>query len=207
MIAKVSPSRQKLIDGAMRALSKEGVSGTTTRKIAEAAGVRLATLHYHFKNKDELLFAVLVEVTLILEKFLDDEVKPSKNIYDCIAELVKAIWRLVRKTRHLQIVQIEMTMYAVRQSGTSWIAKQQYEGYVTQYYRILEASNGGILSSDHIRDLAQFLLAGIDGILLQDLAASSDVRSQQLLERLIEESQAAAKRMANADGRLQEIAK
>ncbi|WP_412050607.1 TetR/AcrR family transcriptional regulator [Hoeflea sp. Naph1] len=196
MNVKVSPSRQKLIDGATRALLKDGVSGTTTRKIAEEAGVRLATLHYHFKNKDELLFAVLVEVTHALEIYLDDEVKPSKNINDCISELITAIWKLVKKTKDLQIIQIDLTMHAVRHQDKYWIAKQQYEGYVLQYQRILKESNSGLLSNDHLRVLAEFLLAGTDGILLQELASSSDARSQQLLERLIEAGQAAAKSLA-----------
>lgn len=196
MKVKISPSRQKLIDGAIHVLSKEGVSGATTRKIAEAAGVRLATLHYHFKNKDDLLFSVLVEITLFLEKFLDDEVKPSNNIHDCINELITTIWKLIRETRQLQIVQIEMTMYAARNSTTTWIAKRQYEGYVKQYQRILENSNNDSLTHDNIRDLAQFLLSGIDGILVQDLAASNDKRSKQLLQRLIEAGQFTAKRMA-----------
>ncbi len=198
MNVKVSPSRTKLIDGAMRVLSEEGVSGATTRKIAEAAGVRLATLHYHFKDKDELLFAVLEEVTLLLEKFLDDEVKKSGNLYDCIRELIMAIWRLVRKTKHLQIVQFEMTMYAVRRPSTAWLAEQQYEGYIKQYERILGASNNDLLSSANLRGLAQFVLAGIDGILVQDLATSNEARSGELLEHLVEASQSVARHMAAA---------
>ncbi len=198
MSTKISPSRTKLIDGAIRVLSEEGVTGATTRKIAEAAGVRLATLHYHFKDKDELLFAVLEEVTLTLEKFLDDEVKKSNNLYDCIRELIMAIWRLVRKTRHLQIVQFEMTMYAVRRPSTTWLAEQQYEGYIKQYERILGESNNDLLPAASLRDLAQFLLAGIDGILVQDLATSNEARSGELLVYLVETGQSLARDMAGA---------
>ena len=37
----------------------EGVYHATTRKIAEAAGVNVATLHYHFHDKEEILFKVM----------------------------------------------------------------------------------------------------------------------------------------------------
>lgn len=196
MNGKINPSRLKLIDGAMHVLSVEGVSGATTRKIAEAAGVRLATLHYHFKDKDELLFAVLEEVTRLLEQFLDEDVQKSDNLFDCIRELIMAIWRLVRKTKDLQIVQFEMTMYAVRRPGTAWLAERQYEGYITQYERILGASNHGLLGTDDLRDLAHFLLAGLDGIQVQDLATADKTRSDKLLVHLVEASQSLARHMA-----------
>ena len=194
-IEKVSPTKKKLIDGAMRVLSEEGVANTTTRKIAEAAGVRLATLHYHFKDKDALLFAVLEEVTFLLQQFLDEEVKPTADIENCIRELILAIWRLVKKTRDLQILQFEMTMYAVRRPDTAWLAEKQYEGYFQQYERILASCEKSQLQRRQLRALAQFLLAGIDGVLVQHLATPNDARSQEQLNTLIEAGQTTARRM------------
>ena len=52
-------TRAQIIEGAVRALAEVGVLGVTTRKIAAAAGVQLAALHYHFQSKSELLLAVL----------------------------------------------------------------------------------------------------------------------------------------------------
>ncbi|MEJ1939013.1 hypothetical protein WDZ92_53115, partial [Nostoc sp. NIES-2111] len=46
-MAKATDTRAKLITGAMEVLCKDGVNGTTTRKIADASGQRLATMHYH----------------------------------------------------------------------------------------------------------------------------------------------------------------
>ncbi len=199
-MAKVNVTRQKLIDGAMQVLVSEGVAGTTTRKIAEAAGVRLATLHYHFKDKDALLFAVLEEVTSLLQKFLDEEIKPSPDLHHRIEELILAIWRLVRKTRDLQILQFEVTMYAVRRSDTAWLAEKQYEGYFDQYERILAQPRNDGCSKEQIRRLAQFVLAGLDGILVQDLANPDEARTEQLLDSLVRASQAVAAQMASKRG-------
>ena len=50
--------RQDLVAATVAVIAEHGVKGATTRRIAEAAGCPLASLHYVFHSKDELLFAV-----------------------------------------------------------------------------------------------------------------------------------------------------
>jgi len=47
-------TRQKLLDAALQAFSESGFKGTSTRDIAERAGVHHPLITYHFKNKDQL---------------------------------------------------------------------------------------------------------------------------------------------------------
>ena len=47
-------TKQKLLDAALEAFSENGFKGTSTRNIAERAGVHHPLITYHFKNKDEL---------------------------------------------------------------------------------------------------------------------------------------------------------
>ena len=47
-------TRQKLLDAALEAFSENGFKGTSTRDIAERAGVHHPLITYHFKNKEEL---------------------------------------------------------------------------------------------------------------------------------------------------------
>lgn len=63
-VAAVKPARkqqqrsivtqQKLLDAAIEAFSENGFKGTSTRDIAERAGVHHPLITYHFKNKDQL---------------------------------------------------------------------------------------------------------------------------------------------------------
>lgn len=188
-------TKRKLIEGAMRVLEAEGIAGTTTRGIAEAADVRLATLHYHFKDKDTLLFAVLEEITVMMEDFLVKDTKPASNLNDCIEELIWALWRLVRQTRKLQILQFELTMYAVRRPETAWLAERQYEGYIQKYERILLSYKGCQLTSRDVRHLAHFLLAGLDGILVQELAMPNEQRTKESFGFLISAGQQLARHL------------
>ena len=51
--------REQLCQVAMRLFSEKGFSGTTTKEIANAAGVSEAMVFKHFSNKDELYAAIL----------------------------------------------------------------------------------------------------------------------------------------------------
>lgn len=50
-------TRQRIIDAALSLFSRQGFMGTSTRAIAEAAGVNEVTLFRHFGNKRNLLMA------------------------------------------------------------------------------------------------------------------------------------------------------
>ena len=47
-------TQQKLLDAAIQAFSENGFNGTSTRNIAERAGVHHPLITYHFKNKEQL---------------------------------------------------------------------------------------------------------------------------------------------------------
>ncbi|MFK4068797.1 TetR/AcrR family transcriptional regulator [Streptomyces sp. NPDC029674] len=55
--AKAQETRSKLLDGALRTLTEQGIAKTSARSIAAAAGVNQALVFYHFGSVDELLSA------------------------------------------------------------------------------------------------------------------------------------------------------
>ena len=52
-------TRTRLLEAAARVFAKSGLAGSTTRAIADAAGVNEVTLFRHFQTKDRLLAAVV----------------------------------------------------------------------------------------------------------------------------------------------------
>jgi AcrR family transcriptional regulator len=52
-------TKQKILDAAERLIAEQGYAGTSLRQIIAEAGVNLASVHYHFGSKDELLHAVI----------------------------------------------------------------------------------------------------------------------------------------------------
>jgi len=57
-------TQHKLLDAAIEAFSENGFKGTSTRDIAERAGVHHPLITYHFKNKDKLWRAAADRVFL-----------------------------------------------------------------------------------------------------------------------------------------------
>ena len=57
--ARGKDTRALILDAARDALTEHGYTGTTTRTIAERAGVNLSLVHYHFGGKQQLLVELL----------------------------------------------------------------------------------------------------------------------------------------------------
>jgi AcrR family transcriptional regulator len=52
-------AREQILDAAAELFTTRGYASTTTRAIAEAVGIRQASLYHHFATKDDLLEALL----------------------------------------------------------------------------------------------------------------------------------------------------
>ena len=62
-------TRTRIVDAARDVLLEHGHGGTSTRAVADRAGVRLSLVHYHFGGKQNLLVTVLErENELLLER-------------------------------------------------------------------------------------------------------------------------------------------
>ncbi|WLP92018.1 TetR/AcrR family transcriptional regulator [Gordonia sp. NB41Y] len=56
--------REEILDAAAELFVRHGYSGTSTRMIAEAVGIRQASMYHYFKNKDDIL-ATLLDSTVL----------------------------------------------------------------------------------------------------------------------------------------------
>ncbi len=55
-------SKSRILAAALTVFAKHGFEGARTRDIAELAQVNIATLHYHFKSKDNIYASVIEEI-------------------------------------------------------------------------------------------------------------------------------------------------
>ena len=55
---KKPDARKALLDAAKKVLRRDGYAGLSTREVAEAAGVPLSQIHYHFGSKTGLVLAL-----------------------------------------------------------------------------------------------------------------------------------------------------
>ncbi|QRM57085.1 TetR/AcrR family transcriptional regulator [Sinorhizobium sp. BG8] len=168
---KTRLTKERLIEGALLALAEEGAAGATTRLIAEKAQVPLGTLHYHFETKEALLYSVLDRLGSGLAFRLRSGTAGSKTLEECIARALDTDWEVVCESFDNQIVQYELTFYALRNKDMAWIAKSQYENYIRFHSDVFSTfftdPSPDVLKK--INRLASFAMAGIDGIITQEL--------------------------------------
>ena len=73
----VGTPREQVLEAAARLFTSKGFAATSTREIAEAVGIRQASLYYHFAGKDEILAALLAAT-----------VRPTQMVVEEIVALV-----------------------------------------------------------------------------------------------------------------------
>ncbi|HEY1970662.1 MAG TPA: TetR/AcrR family transcriptional regulator [Pseudonocardia sp.] len=91
--------RAEIVAAATRIIAAKGYSNVGMRDIAEAVGIRGASLYHHFPSKEEILFAICLTVTRepVEENLplLDAAGTPSERL----ANLVRAHIRHLRRRR------------------------------------------------------------------------------------------------------------
>lgn len=56
-------TRARICEAAGRVFFEQGYTGTTMDEVAQAAGIRRSTLYFHFREKDEILGAIVADFT------------------------------------------------------------------------------------------------------------------------------------------------
>jgi AcrR family transcriptional regulator len=161
--------RGAILAAAIAELARDGIAATTTRKIATEAGVNQAMLGYYFGSKDELLFAVLHELMQQTEALALAARTTATDLRTLITQSIAAFWATVERDPSIQIMQLELTLYALRQPESAWLARRQYAGYsavVEQLFREGCAATGERCAVPFDR-LARFVIGGLDGLILQ----------------------------------------
>ncbi len=72
-------TRTKVLIAAADLFAAHGYYHVSVREICEAAGVSKPVLYYYFKDKDDLLLSLLVEVHSRLQQLFDSNIKPEES--------------------------------------------------------------------------------------------------------------------------------
>jgi AcrR family transcriptional regulator len=160
--------RAQIIDATMRLIAREGVAAVSTRKIAREAPIHLATLHYRFGSKEDLLFAVLEAATSATIGALVLDVHPGGGLRAGVVESFAALCVLLDRVPSLPLVRCEVLLYAGRRPAQRDGVLQQQQRYLDALaacYRLACAQ--GELSPIAFDELAAAVGSSIDGLVVQ----------------------------------------
>lgn len=173
--------REQLIAAARKSFASRGVAKTSLRFIAAGAGVPLATMQYVFPSKAELFHAVIEDIVDEIAQILADSAITDQGLEYAIRQGLDTYWdRLVRGGRDLQLLQYELTMYALRTPGYENLPRFQYQRYtaVIASWCRQAAEQAGESVAVPVDHLARMIVAGTDGLILQYVCEPDDTRAQ-----------------------------
>jgi AcrR family transcriptional regulator len=182
-----SDRRTEILEAAIRVLARDGLAQASTRKLAAEAGINQATLLYHVGSKDELLLAVLRAMMRQTREIAVAAAEEDLPLREAIANSLRAFWHHVEATPELQVMQYELTLYALRNPEAAWLAREQYRGYCEVVEGVLHAAceQQGVTGAIPLDALARFIVGGLDGLILQFVSDQNTTRARCDLESLI----------------------
>jgi len=155
-------TRSRLLGAALGAFAANGFHGTSTRDIAEAAGMSPAAVYAHYATKEEVLFRLSLaghtdvrDLVLAAASASDD---PAVQLQEIIAEF--AAWH-ARFHTHARVVQYEMA--ALTDAHREVIAALRRETQATVREVIDAGVARGVFAPASSRTVARALVSlGID---------------------------------------------
>lgn len=182
--------RELIIGAALKVMISDGLYNATTRKIAEAAGVNLATLHYHFNDKEEIFFLAMGQLVANYRKVLATRFMKPQTLHERIPELLYFIWEEIEKAPDEQLALQEMTLYLLRHPHAATLARDKDHEFLALYEdTLLSATDAENYRTEQVKDLANFVYTGLVGAFNQWLATRDRARLLKGLENLIASAQ------------------
>ncbi len=186
-MARISaPERRDLLfAAALRVLSRDGLAALSTRAIVAEAGMSLASFHYVYDSREQLLGDVISSVVdgertagfTGLDTGAGDLRSALRGGLDAYLELLAA-------DPGREQGMFELTQYALRTPNLVHLARAQYERYHALAADLLEhlATELGTRWSRPVPELARLLVALTDGLTLAWLADRDDAAAQRLAD-------------------------
>ncbi|NUP11544.1 MAG: TetR/AcrR family transcriptional regulator [Polyangiaceae bacterium] len=141
--------REQLLDAAFALVAERGLEGLRTRDVAARAGVNVATLHYYFASKEDLIVGL---VDLVRAKFtarppIPAGAKPRQEL--SIRAHLDAAWWVFTSDPRLDSVLLEL----VSRSSRDPVAREAFRTLHDDWNRIVAdelraAASAGTIRSD-----------------------------------------------------------
>jgi AcrR family transcriptional regulator len=164
----VADRRSMLVEAAVRVAAREGVAGTTTRKVVAEAAAPLGAFHYCFRSKQELLREVTTALVEELVQSATEGLQPGADVATSLHDGLRGLWAAVERSPDRQLVTYELTQHALRTSGLEDLARWQYECYWAAAGGFLEtvAASAGARWTLPVAVLSRMVVTITDGVVL-----------------------------------------
>ena len=192
-MARVPTAERRLqfVRSAARVIAQDGLAAATTRRIAAEAEAPLASLHYCFHSKDELLQEVYYYLSRDYAQSLPPVAASDAGLKAVVLAHARRIWERMLAEPHEQVTTFELLLRRFRvgtdeQPKALAMNRTMYEGWVKSTCALFEsaAAGAGEEVPANLELAARLFISGIDGISMQHLADPDAARSAALVDML-----------------------
>jgi TetR/AcrR family transcriptional regulator, regulator of biofilm formation and stress response len=181
--------REALLDAVLRVVADAGVDAVTHRRVAEVAGLPLASTTYYFESKEHLLTAALERAAERdierLNAFVGDAPDRAADPLEvAVAAIIDPCVEWSQTSRSWLLATYALLLEAARRPALRGVTVRWTDAYLAALPPLLAAAGSRDPRSD-----AELLLAAADGLLVDQLATGevSDIapRLRRLAEALV----------------------
>ena len=171
--------RNEILDVAERLFCAKGYDNASTNDILTEIGIARGTLYYHFKNKEDILDAMI-------DRILDEIIRKAKNI--ALNESMPVLERLTKTVlaANVDTKTGDMILEQVHKPQNALMHAKMQEKLLSQlvplFVKIIEdgiAQN--LMQTDYPEDTIQMLLMYSNSVFDESIAYSRDVKKRKVL--------------------------
>jgi DNA-binding transcriptional regulator YbjK len=175
--------RLALIEAALQIVAEVGADSVTHRRVAEAAGLPLASTTYWFDSKEDLLTAALQHAAeqdiARLEAFALSLEGSTDPVDRAVAAIVEPVDVRGPGSRTSLLASYTLLLEAARRPALRDLTQNWTTAYLDLLAPMLEAAGSRVPRAD-----AELLLAAADGLLMEQLAIGDPSDPSARLRRL-----------------------
>lgn len=171
---------ERLQAAAITVIARHGVTEASTRAIATEAGLNLATVHYAFNGKDDLLTSLLERVLADTSRLITAVAQDCETAQEAIARMAQAYWEHAIQNPDLQRVNFELGLYT--------LTNTEYRERSQQQFSALHDHVGGLFqrflpqwSTEQVAVLTVACISTMEGLAMQFLVMQNQATCEQAL--------------------------
>jgi TetR/AcrR family transcriptional regulator, regulator of biofilm formation and stress response len=181
--------RDALLEAALRIVADVGPDAVTHRRVAEVAGLPLASTTYWFRSKEHLLTAAFElaaerDTARLLEFALSERARNADPLDAAVEAVLDPIWAgsgVQAAARRSLTTTYALLVEAARRPELREASRRWTAAYLETLGELMQRAG-----SARPREDAELLLAAADGLLMQALAGGGDGDLRPTLRRLAE---------------------
>jgi AcrR family transcriptional regulator len=179
--------RAALVRAALRVVARDGVAAATTRAIVAEAGMSLASFHYAFTSRDELMVELVNAVVDGEELALAPALLPvvgGVTMRDVVRAGLQHYFEAVRADPDREKAMFELTQWALREPHLEHLARRQYDRYfsVAESALLAAASITGCSWTRPTSEIARMLVVLTDGLTIAWLVTRDDAAAATAMD-------------------------